>query len=1650
MPKPSAALANHSDVHYSSTNNHNEHDIDNSATSSHPVDSVKPSHTNGSNGHRSDENAHVEMATNGASLKRKFDHFSSPDRDPSPPSKKLAAHTPSPSADKSVFNSAKKQKPPSPPWRAIAADGPSAVIVDGRRKSSRAAVNPAVTPTVKVEESPTRNLERPKSPPWKSALIPGPTSITVGGRRKSTRFIQEESPPPPKKGPGRPRKSLADEPIKIKLNGLNGHGSASTASKGRVGRPKSSRHHDAPAPSETKSTRRGRRASGDAPLESEEYKTTSRSTKTRRGRASVSTYEEPTKYAKQHLRTREAPTFRQHPKHLVPPKTFESFEEWASKDDPLEGEAYPSNTDQVLNEAKTRLRITEAAEEGGVLSDGRCTRFAFKAFPEPVTKYAHWAFVAQHAVYFSTLRSREVHRHMQEASKVAKHVQTAIATEDRWAFLREAKSLDQVYQEEFDYQIKRYKQIVKDVKDKWLMVRQEVDTIKLANWERDQEALGNRHLDEMLEQSTKILDNQFRESSAEATSEMMSSRRHSVAFNSEVEFEDEESDAAGGATEDDENLSESSDEEEDSQEQADDDQELTQEQLMAKYAHVLDSKLPDSSSADEECNANNSDAEDEDKADYSKSDLKSPHSSVESEVDDDFSAYKNLKVDEVPDQLLENSEDESTDMTDDDSGSGGSDSQESEDEEEEEDEGISNTLGFLYGKDEIQTIAKEAREAKRSQSIQTTGEDLEDEAEVDAESELDSDVEMIEQNLPTSDKASDMDHSVASTPRPDQEAAISTPTTSIIPGTPRSFRTEVSPLLRGSLREYQHDGVDWLAKLYSGGRNGILADEMGLGKTIQTIALLAHLATFHEVWGPHLVVVPTSVMLNWEMEFKKWCPAFKILTYYGDVNERRRLRVGWKDDDKWNVIITSYNLVLQDQQAFKRRDWHYLVLDEAHNIKNFQSQRWQTLLTFKTQSRLLLTGTPLQNNLQELWSLLYFLMPAGVDGGGFADLEKFLNTMKRPADQILDQGRQELDPEAQARVSKLHEILRPYLLRRLKSEVEKQMPSKYEHVVYCRLSKRQRQLYDGFMGRADTKRTLSSGNYMSVMNCLMSLRKVCNHPDLFETRQIVTSLAMPKSVAASYEIKDFMVRRRLLSSRSLDLDFCGLLPAAHEQTRKRHLMRLAQIQATQKFERLAASETERLKDLEKQQSDGSDSVSVRVAIEAQKNIIQDLRNRASHMRRVLAAKPIYGADLIDMVTMPNRFDPRRPNKKDPEFTNAYPYLDKCITISRLMPTLGQVSSQATELITKFACITPTVVAEDVGPLTLTPAGVETVQLAESFRRRIDPFHEARVRLSIAFPDKRLLQYDCGKLQALDKLLRQLQAGGHRALIFTQFTKVLDILEQFLNIHGHRYLRLDGATKVEQRQILTDRFNNDTRILTFILSTRSGGLGINLTGADTVIFYDLDWNPAMDKQCQDRVHRIGQTRDVHIYRFVSEYTIEANILRKSNQKRLLDDVIIQRGEFTTDMFQRVTYRDALEGMINDERATNQDAEASAVFDKFLNNVTEMSNVLDKVEDKEDTAAAKVAQQEIVLGDDVDFDENIKADQQEAMAANPNAAVDKAVEETGSDDPVKNGEIPHVDDYMVRLMTELMVGEPIKLPKSAGAKKKKGGYDYKRRR
>ncbi|KAK0750035.1 SNF2 family N-terminal domain-containing protein, partial [Schizothecium vesticola] len=899
--------------------------------------------------------------------------------------------------------------------------------------------------------------------------------------------------------------------------------------------------------------------------------------------------------------------------------------------------------------------------------------------------------------------------------------------------------------------------------------------------------------------------------------------------------------------------------------------------------------------------------------------------------------------------------------------------------------------------------------------------------------------------------------------------------TSPLPAVPK---TEIPFLLRGTLREYQHLGLDWLAALYANNTNGILADEMGLGKTIQTIALLAHLACHHEVWGPHLVIVPTSVMLNWEMEFKKWCPGFKILTYYGNQEERKRKRQGWTNDDVWNVCITSYQMVLQDQQVFRRRRWHYMILDEAHNIKNFKSQRWQTLLGFNTHSRLLLTGTPLQNNLTELWSLLYFLAPPENGEGGFVDLTEFHNWFARPESQILESGREQLDDEARAIISKLHKVLRPYLLRRLKADVEKQMPAKYEHVEFCRLSKRQRELYDGFLSRADTRQTLSSGNYMSIINCLMQLRKVCNHPDLFVDRPIMTSFRMHRSVPADFALDEAMVRRKLLAVKpmsTVSLRFLNMVPASYEGLSTIHTDRIVQL-----------SSPRTLLDLrEAQKVRANNAYATLDPATVKSNIVylesagrwgrfEELQHCVylNALRR--QQRPLYGKRLVNLLTLDTHRRPFKQRPKVPAKIMSW-FEEDSFLLHSAIQTLPQRAASMETTITKFACVTPAVVTGDIHRFVLGERGVEAFQetdlrLSAPVRHAPympkeppqDPWHEARMRLSIQFPDKRLLQYDCGKLQALDKLLRKLQAGGHRALIFTQMTKVLDILELFLNIHGHKYLRLDGSTKVEQRQILTDRFNVDTRILCFILSTRSGGLGINLTGADTVIFYDQDWNPAMDKQCQDRCHRIGQTRDVHIYRLVSEHTIEANILRKASQKQMLDDVVIQEGEFTTDYFAKISVRDVINNS-GEVSANENDVVANAAMDRVLGGVESSGTrnagrVLEQAEDKEDVAAARLAEKEIQQ-DDADF-----LEQQPSASGSGVSSVRQGTPREGTEPPPSaaaaaaevdevecnawGGRIRNIDEFMLGFMVKALENTPLELPRDKKRSRRRGKDTRKR--
>ncbi|XP_075754509.1 E1A-binding protein p400 isoform X3 [Pelodiscus sinensis] len=292
-------------------------------------------------------------------------------------------------------------------------------------------------------------------------------------------------------------------------------------------------------------------------------------------------------------------------------------------------------------------------------------------------------------------------------------------------------------------------------------------------------------------------------------------------------------------------------------------------------------------------------------------------------------------------------------------------------------------------------------------------------------------------------------------------------------------------LLYGTLREYQKIGLDWLAKLYKKNLNGILADEAGLGKTVQVIAFFAHLACNEGNWGPHLVVVRSCNILKWELELKRWCPGLKILLYFGSQRELRAKREEWTEPNSFNACITSYKQLFKSSHAFMKMRWKYLVLDEMQQIKNMSEKHWEALFSLRSQRRLLLIDTPLHNTLMELWTMVHFLIPG----------------ISRPyLDFPVKAANEENQDYCHKLVIRLHRMIQPFILRRSKRDVEKQLTKKYEHVLKCRLSSRQKAMYEDVILQPGTQEALKSGHFVSVLYVLMQLQRICNHPDLINPR----------------------------------------------------------------------------------------------------------------------------------------------------------------------------------------------------------------------------------------------------------------------------------------------------------------------------------------------------------------------------------------------------------------------------------------------------------------------------------------------------------------------------------------------------------------------
>ncbi|KAI5120574.1 hypothetical protein M0805_002524 [Coniferiporia weirii] len=484
-----------------------------------------------------------------------------------------------------------------------------------------------------------------------------------------------------------------------------------------------------------------------------------------------------------------------------------------------------------------------------------------------------------------------------------------------------------------------------------------------------------------------------------------------------------------------------------------------------------------------------------------------------------------------------------------------------------------------------------------------------------------------------------------------------------VDGDDQPFVFEESPsFITGLMRPYQVQGLNWMVSLHHNGLNGILADEMGLGKTLQTISFLAYLKHYRDISGPHLVVVPKSTLQNWAREFGKWAPDFRIATLAGSKEERHEVIQSKLIPQDFEVCITTYEICLIEKSALKKLSFAYIVIDEAHRIKNVDSILSQIVRAFTSRGRLLITGTPLQNNLKELFALLNFICPEIFSD--YADLDSFLHKD--------DTGANDPDEVNKKVVEALHKILRPFLLRRVKSDVEKNLLPKKEINIYVGLTEMQRKWYKSVLSKdvdAVNGLTGKKEGKTRLMNIVMQLRKVTCHPYLFD-----------------------------------------------------------------------------------------------------------------------GAEP------------------------GPPYTT----------------------------------------------------------------------------------DEHIIE-NAGKMIILDKLLKSMKEKGSRVLIFSQMSRVLDILEDYCLFRGYKYCRIDGSTAHEDRIASIDEYNRPgSERFIFLLTTRAGGLGINLTSADVVVLYDSDWNPQADLQAMDRAHRIGQTKQVYVFRFITENSVEERMLERAAQKLRLDQLVIQQG------------------------------------------------------------------------------------------------------------------------------------------------------------
>lgn len=651
----------------------------------------------------------------------------------------------------------------------------------------------------------------------------------------------------------------------------------------------------------------------------------------------------------------------------------------------------------------------------------------------------------------------------------------------------------------------------------------------------------------------------------------------------------------------------------------------------------------------------------------------------------------------------------------------------------------------------------------------------------------------------------------------------------------------------GKMRDYQLEGLTWMYEICSQGMSGILADEMGLGKTIQTISLIASLREKESYFGPHLIIAPLSTLSNWIEEFQKWCPTIPVVMYHGKPEQREYLRknsitkhlIKGRPTEKFPVVLTSYEIILRDKSFLSNIRWEFIIIDEGHRMKNYNSLLFQELRKFTSATRLLITGTPLQNNLKELWSLLNFLLPTV-----FYDWEAFeswfdfsdLQDEEKTQEFIVDQKKHDL-------IQKIHLILQPLLLRRIKADVEYMLPRKREYVLYAPLTEEQKELY-GVLSDV----TQDARQYLE--NKVVERLTAQNTPASSKINSRTQSAAATPAASTSDSEED------------LPLAELAKLKKAKAELEKKPITRL------NAFERMMMAKkrpSSVLGEKRKQSVDSAASSNKSAKTNGKSTPRTILSTKKSKRKSYREASPSDEDELSD-----DEFEARLAE----ELAGA------------------DLSDESEDEETRERAITLDLAKKEMSMKKLGNPVMQLRLVCNSPHNFYNPWPaDSEV-------DETLVT-SSGKMLLLDRLLPELFRRGHKVLLFSQFKTQLDLIEDYAReLRRWNVCRIDGSVAQDDRRQQILDFNTDPAHKLFLLSTRAGGQGINLASADTVILFDSDWNPQQDLQAIDRAHRIGQKRPVVIFRLATKGTIEEDLLMSADAKRRLEKLVIKKGSLTS--------------------------------------------------------------------------------------------------------------------------------------------------------